>query len=282
MRRLHTFGLTLAATAGLAAPAAAQTGAPGGTVTSLPGVGVVSNTATGTGTSGVTGTPGGITNGGIQTATSTLGDPTLSATPQIGALAGPGVVPQALSPSNILGGYYANAYYQGVPSATARAPGGVGVPRFGTAGLTGGGIIGTQTSLNSGLNSGLVGAATARPGATGRGGQQGTTGQLGGATNSQSAVVIPLPRQISYTATLNFRAPVATMPEVATGLRTTLSESSMLTNPAGIGLAMDGATVVLSGTVPTDDEARLVEGMVRLTPGVRDVRNELKVSPPSP
>ena len=33
--------------------------------------------------------------------------------------------------------------------------------------------------------------------------------------------------------------------------------------------------------VPTGDEARLVEGMIRLTPGVRDVRNELKFPAPT-
>ena len=55
----------------------------------------------------------------------------------------------------------------------------------------------------------------------------------------------------------------------------------MLTNSRGIELVADGQVVVLRGNVQTGDEARLVEGMIRLTPGVRDVRNELKFPAPT-
>ena len=41
---------------------------------------------------------------------------------------------------------------------------------------------------------------------------------------------------------------------------------------------MDGQAVVLQGIVADDDERRLVENMVLLTPGVTAIRNELAAS----
>ena len=61
-----------------------------------------------------------------------------------------------------------------------------------------------------------------------------------------------------------------------TELRGMLNRSTMISNPAGVQLAMaDGGTVVLRGAVRNQDEARTVEGMIRLTPGVRAIKNEL-------
>ena len=39
--------------------------------------------------------------------------------------------------------------------------------------------------------------------------------------------------------------------------------------------------MVLQGVVASDKERRLAEGLVRVTPGVRDVRNELVVTRPT-
>ena len=268
-------------------------------VGALAGATASAQTTTATGsatTAGATSTGGTSTGlGGSGSATPTaLGDSSL-ATPAINALVGPGTVPTALNQSNILGGYYANPYYQGRPSSATIAPGGFGAALYGTAGGGTGGAggfpsatgntINSRSGTTSGMGAATGGGTFGTTGAGGRtqqgGGQQGGFGQQGGAGN-QSGIVIPLPRQISYTATLSFKAPVATMPQMATDLRATLDRSTMLGNPRGVTLAMDGGVVVLSGKVATDDEVRLVEGMVRLTPGVRDVRNELKVGPPTP
>lgn len=46
----------------------------------------------------------------------------------------------------------------------------------------------------------------------------------------------------------------------------------------GVGLEADG-TAVLTGSVPTQQAARLAESLLRLEPGVRAVRNELTVAP---
>ena len=42
-----------------------------------------------------------------------------------------------------------------------------------------------------------------------------------------------------------------------------------------IQVMLDGSTIVLRGKVGDDDERRLAENVLRLTPGVRDIRNEL-------
>jgi hypothetical protein len=61
-----------------------------------------------------------------------------------------------------------------------------------------------------------------------------------------------------------------------------LLRSTRLTTPAGISVTMDGNTVVLSGTVASEDERRLAENMLRLAPGVRDLRNELQAPATGP
>ena len=272
MRHPWKLSLALAAGAALAGPAAAQS----------------TGTATGTAaTTGTTTTGGGTVTGlgGGTGSTTTLGDSSL-ATPSIGALVGPGTPPSGISASNVFGGYLFNPYYQGLPSNTKGTPGGFGVPLYGTGGGGTGGTGGFPQATGNTINarSGNAGnTAITTGGRTQQGGGQ-MGGQQGGFGNTanQSGIVVALPRQISYTATLSFKAPVATMPQVATDLRGTLDRSTMLANPRGVGLTMDGNVVVLSGSVASDDEVRLVEGMVRLTPGVRDVRNELKVGPATP
>ena len=49
-------------------------------------------------------------------------------------------------------------------------------------------------------------------------------------------------------------------------------------NLQNLNVYVDGnQVVVLQGTVGTEDDRKLVEGMVRLTPGVQFVRNEIQV-----
>ncbi len=73
---------------------------------------------------------------------------------------------------------------------------------------------------------------------------------------------------------------------VRTDLQGVLVRSSSLPSARDIQVAMDGSVVVLRGPVSNDDERRLAENLVRLTPGVHDVRNELQVRetapPPTP
>ena len=232
-----------------------------------------------------TSTGSGTTSSGSSSTGSTSATTTAVATPVIGGVTTPATSGTGVDSSNILGGYYASPYYQGRAGATnTTAPGGFGQTLYSTSGssnaFSGSGTGTTRTSSTAsrtGNTSGTTGNRTG--GTTGMGGNTG----FGGANsaNSQSGIVIALPRQISYTATLNFPTPKFTPTQVQADLRGVLDRSSMLTNSRGIELVADGQVVVLRGNVPTGDEARLVEGMIRLTPGVRDVRNELKFPAPT-
>ena len=289
MRLAWKLALSAAAGGLLATSASAQT-ATTGTATGTTG------TSTGTTSTG---------SGATSTGGTALGDPSLT-TPTISGLSATATTSSsAVNQSNSFGPYFANPYFQGRAGSTnATAPGGFGVALYGTAGTgssaTGGtntnsqraGATGGRTGTTTGLGASAgstTGFGTSGTGGFGQAGGRanqggfGQTGGFGGAnSNAQSGVVVPVTRQSSYTATLSFKAPVATMPQVAADLRGTLDRSTMLSNPRGVDLTMDGAVVVLKGNVGSDDEVRLVENMVRLTPGVRDVRNELKVAPPSP
>jgi osmotically-inducible protein OsmY len=65
--------------------------------------------------------------------------------------------------------------------------------------------------------------------------------------------------------------------QIRTDLQDVLARSSRLKSRGSIQVASDGGVVVLRGTVPDDHERRHAESLVRLTPGVREVRNELKI-----
>ncbi len=263
--------LTSAISAVLASASYAQTG--------------TTTTATTTGTTG-TGTSS-------NTSTSAGGTPNIQqdAIPTI-SLTGP--TGSSLSRSNILGTYYANPLYQGNSPTTTVGPGGFGSPTFGASGS--GSTTGGSTRT-SGINTGTA-SNTGRTGTTGMTGT-GTTGRTGttatsGAANRTSTTgtnrnasfnsnsnftggeVIPLQRAISYTATLRFASPAIVPAQMQADLQTVIGRSSMIANPSAINISMDGPIVVLRGNVKDEDEARTAEGMIRLSPGVKQVRNELK------
>jgi hypothetical protein len=60
-------------------------------------------------------------------------------------------------------------------------------------------------------------------------------------------------------------------------LRTILNRSSALKGQGAIQLIVKDSQVILKGQVNRDQQRRLAEGLVRMTPGVRDVLNELTV-----
>ena len=59
-----------------------------------------------------------------------------------------------------------------------------------------------------------------------------------------------------------------------------VTRATTFSAPANINVVMDSGIVVLRGSVGTSNDKRLVENMLRLQPGVRDVRNELDVKQP--
>jgi osmotically-inducible protein OsmY len=51
--------------------------------------------------------------------------------------------------------------------------------------------------------------------------------------------------------------------------------TDLIPSAANVEAITSGNEVTLRGTVASAEEARLIEGMTRLTPGVRSVNNEL-------
>jgi hypothetical protein len=97
-------------------------------------------------------------------------------------------------------------------------------------------------------------------------------GGLGGLSNVGTAGR----RGPSYTCTLVFPYDPPKPTQLQTDLQQIISGSSALTSK-NIKVKLDGQTLVLEGSVANDRERRLAEGLVRLTPGVRQVRNTLVV-----
>ena len=175
-----------------------------------------------------------------------------------GGAGGTGTIANGISSSNMLYGYYSNPLTWGL--LNSRGTGTVSAP-FGTA-------------LYSSLMTATTGTTGARGGAGGFG--------AGGTATVTSGMSLPGPQSTSrrvptYSSTVRFRYN-APAPEQRRGdLQAILARTSSLTQSAGIQVTMDGPTVVLRGKVADDDERRLAENVLRLSPGVREIRNELEV-----
>lgn len=64
-------------------------------------------------------------------------------------------------------------------------------------------------------------------------------------------------------------------------VKSTIDRSSFVKSQATVQInVVNDGVVVLSGLVRSGREAELIEGMVRTTPGVRGVQNDLKIAPP--
>jgi hypothetical protein len=59
--------------------------------------------------------------------------------------------------------------------------------------------------------------------------------------------------------------------------RAVIDHSTVLSRPGKNQVEVEGQTVILRGKVPTKEERRLAEGLIRLTPEARAMRNELIV-----
>ena len=185
----------------------------------------------------------------------------------------------SLDSSNFLSGYYGNPIYQGMLSNAMNqaGPGGFGMANSGTS--IGGGATGGAGGAG---RTGATGARTGMGGAGGLGGAggfggAGRQGGLGGLTGSNTyGTVVPMQITMTYPAVPRFAVPPISAPQLQTEVSSMISRStSLIPGAANVQVLTEGNTVTLRGTVGDEDEARLLEGMTRLTPGVRDVKNEL-------
>jgi len=115
--------------------------------------------------------------------------------------------------------------------------------------------------------------------------RSGTATVSSSSQNSQSGAGYNIRRLPAYATTLKIRdlPPPPTATQVQSDLQAmlaqTLTQSSDLDRRDSVRVVIDGQAVVLRGQVADDDERRLVENMVKLTPGVNQVRNELTMMP---
>jgi osmotically-inducible protein OsmY len=98
--------------------------------------------------------------------------------------------------------------------------------------------------------------------------QRGARGAVGG--QNQNQVPIRL--------TLGFQPQPVSPPRLTATLTQRLTKVPALPSANQIRLEMAGQTVILRGTVASEDERQLAEGLIRLEPGVAAVRNELVVA----
>ncbi len=157
----------------------------------------------------------------------------------------------------------------------------------------------TQTGLNAG--DGSVAAKVGQSSFTGRSntsnqfiGAQGSSGR-GMGSNSQFSLLQGLVNNENFNANNANNTPAQSLtPQLKLGfVYTTLPAAELQTivqtrlvalpalgaRTAGVSATVDAeGMVVLSGIVVTEDDRLLMETLVRMEPGVRDVRNELKTS----
>ncbi len=141
-------------------------------------------------------------------------------------------------------------------------------------------------ALSMGLPSKFLTGSPAKPTATfGQGIYTKTTTTTGSAAASTTAS-----QAHGFSSTGTTRAPVYStvlsddLPLVVhktsalqTSVQGIIDRSTYIKNKSGITVTVTGNTVDLTGQVTTERERRTIEGMVRMTPGVRDVRNALQV-----
>jgi osmotically-inducible protein OsmY len=65
--------------------------------------------------------------------------------------------------------------------------------------------------------------------------------------------------------------------KLTSDLNAVIARSSRLPSASGIDVSIDQGIVVLRGAVASDKERRVLEAIVRMSPGVREIRNEVRV-----
>jgi hypothetical protein len=107
-------------------------------------------------------------------------------------------------------------------------------------------------------------------------------GLAGGTYGATTTFTPPPASPVPFTFGALSPRPTMRSPEVARqDLQDVLAHSSSLPSKDRIQVAMQGEVIVLRGAVADDHERQLAELLIRLSPGVHDVRNDLQVRPVS-
>jgi hypothetical protein len=169
--------------------------------------------------------------------------------------------------------------FGGSGGAGSGGSGGLSGTRTGGGGYGGGGA--GMGGGGGGFSGGFGGGGGTSGGTSGGTAGVTTSRGLNGASIGNNTASLPRPR-VAYAAVVRFPTTPTPPSAVQASLRDSFGRSPALRTPSSVRVEMDGATVVLRGSVEDDTERRTVEGMARLTPGLRELRNELQVRNPSP
>lgn len=161
----------------------------------------------------------------------------------------------ANSSSSPVASTYANPLYSGKPGASTQT--GIRVGGFGAN-------LYTWTAPQSNI--------------TGRVTNTSQTGMGGGMHNNMNISTTPGRRVAAYTSAVRFPVHTPNAAQLHTHARAAIASATTLPSYQNIQVALDGSTIVLRGRVADADERRLAENVLRLTPGIRDIRNELAVT----
>jgi hypothetical protein len=248
---LACFGITVSAR--LAHAQQAGGGVTGGAGGASGGGGVGSGTSLLSGGSTFTGGSGGMTGSGAGTGFSGgqggyTGNTAGPSTARIGTGGSAASIP---AKSNVFGGNYANPFSLGIASTGGGTPkASFGQPLYATATTTARSSQNTSR-LNSATGNAAVGFTT-----------YGTYRDPPYSTDIHEDIAVVAKGSQALQAEL----------------RGVIARSSVLKSKTGITVAVEQGRVMLRGEVASERERRLVESIVRLTPGVRDVGNELTVA----
>lgn len=245
---------TVAAIFACSSPAWPQTMGGGGG-----GGGSSGGTGSSVGGGGGIGTGGGIGSGGIGTGGSGIGT---GATGGAGTGTGTTTTGQAAtiktyvqtatgaSTSNPIGPYFENPLSYGKPGGTGKATG------------IWNALYTTTTSAGAGIT-----------------GNIGTSG-LGGMNNQAGSILNR--RGPAYTISVAFPIETPTAGQLQAEAQKAIDRSSSLTMKDTIKVKMDGQAIILEGQVKSDQEKRLAENLLRLTPGMHAVENRLQIVQAAP
>ncbi len=132
--------------------------------------------------------------------------------------------------------------------------------------------LGTTTTGSGGFTQPLYGNTSTT---SSYGGTASLSGSGVNSTTAAGGTSIGMTRQM-YGVNLGTPAPSpGGLVQARSDFQNVIARSSSLPSKGGIRVLMDGEVVVLQGTVQDEHERRLAEALVRLTPGVRELRNEL-------
>ena len=110
-----------------------------------------------------------------------------------------------------------------------------------------------------------------------------TTASSGAASTTTNAGTgfntAPTPRAPLYVTVLGDDIPFKThaSSDLYANLKAAIDRSTFVKSKDTIEVQVAAGTVILRGQVGSDRERRMVEGMMRLTPGVQNVQNELQI-----